>query len=126
MTKVRLLLLGSLAGCMVLAAGCRSLAGSACLKAPPEADTKNAAPLRIPVGLDSLDASSALKVPSSEEAVVVLPAKGCLEDPPMLQKLPDPKYTEKEQKKLLKATQKAEKKAAREAAKEAKKQPDSK
>ena len=99
MTKVRLILMGALAGCVMLAAGCKSLAGSACLKPPPDAEVKNQPPLRIPVGLDAMDNSTALKVPPLQDATVLpMPAR-CLEDPPLIQPLPDPVGTEKEQKK---------------------------
>jgi hypothetical protein len=98
MIKFRPILLGTLAGCMVLAAGCKSLAGSACLKAPPEAEVQNRPPLRIPVGLDAVATDTALKVPALE-STTVLPVTGrCLEDPPLIQPLPDPVASEKAQK----------------------------
>jgi hypothetical protein len=98
MTKARLILLGSLAGCMIAAAGCRSLAGSACLKPLPEADIGNQSPLRIPVGLDPIDASEALQIPAAVEPMPLPGGARCLEDPPLLQPLPDPVAAEKEQK----------------------------
>jgi hypothetical protein len=98
MTKVRLILMSTLAGCALLAAGCKSLAGSACLKPPPEAEIKSQPPLRIPVGLDPLNTSSALKVPPLESAAVQPSPARCLEDPPLIQPLPDPVATEKAQK----------------------------
>jgi hypothetical protein len=99
MTKVRLVLLGSLAGCMIFAAGCKSLAGSACLKPLPEAEIRNLSPLRIPVGLDPVDTDAALKVPEAVDPVPLAVAGRCLEDPPLLEQLPDPVAAEKEAKK---------------------------
>jgi hypothetical protein len=99
MTKVRLILMGALAGCVMVAAGCKSLAGSACLKPPPDAEVGNQPPLRIPVGLDPLDTSAALKVPALQDATALPVATRCLEDPPLIQPLPDPVGTEKAQKK---------------------------
>lgn len=98
MTKARFVLLGSLAGCMIVAAGCKSLAGSACLKPLPEADIRNVQPLRIPVGLDPVDTSAALKVPAEVELVPRPSTVRCLEDPPLLQPLADPVAAEKEEK----------------------------
>jgi hypothetical protein len=98
MTKARFILLGSIAGCMIVAAGCKSLAGSACLKPLPEADIRNQQPLRIPVGLDPVDTSAALKVPGEVDQVPQPASVRCLEDPPLLQPLPDPVAAEKEQK----------------------------
>lgn len=100
MTKLRLILMGAVAGCAMLAAGCKTLAGSACLKPPPDAEVQNQPPLRIPVGLDALDTSSALKVPALQDTTVLPLATKCLEDPPLIQPLPDPVGTEKAQKKL--------------------------
>jgi hypothetical protein len=98
MIKFRPILMGTLAGCMVLAAGCKSLAGSACLKAPPEAEVQNRPPLRIPVGLDAMATDTALKVPPLESTTVLPIPSRCLEDPPLIQPLPDPVASEKAQK----------------------------
>ena len=99
MTKVRFILVGALAGCLVAASGCRSLAGSACLKPLPEAEIGDQPPLRIPVGLDPVDTSGALKVPPRVDAPETPVTGRCLEDPPMLEQLPDPVAAEKAEKK---------------------------
>jgi hypothetical protein len=108
MTKARFVLLGSLAGCMVLTAGCKSFAG--CLKPMSDDDVENNAPLRIPVGLDGADTTEALKVPPLDSKAAPPVVTRCLEDPPLLQTLPDPVAEEK-------AAKRKETKASREARK---------
>jgi hypothetical protein len=110
MTKVRVVLVVSLAACMALAAGCKTLAGSACLKPPLDADVQDQPLLRIPVGLDPVDSSATLKVPPLDaNAAPAGPVSSrCLEDPPLIQPLPD-----------VVAGEKAEKRAARKAARKA-------
>jgi hypothetical protein len=98
MTRFRFVVVVSLAGCVMIAAGCRTLGGSACLKALPDEDVQEQASLRIPVGLDPVDTSAALKVPPAGGAIILPVPTRCLEDPPLIQPLPDPVAAEKEEK----------------------------
>ena len=108
MTKVRVILMASIACSALLAAGCKSLAGANCLKSPPDADVRNQPPLRIPVGLDPMDTNQALKVPPLDTPAAPPVFSRCLEDPPLIQPLPDPVAEEKAQKrKARKASREA-------------------
>jgi hypothetical protein len=108
MTKVRVILWASMAACLLAAAGCKSLAGASCLKAPAEEEVQNNPPLRIPVGLDPMDANAALKVPPLETPAAPPVFSRCLEDPPLIQPLPDPVKEEKAQRrKARKASREA-------------------
>lgn len=99
MTARQFMLMSMLAGCVLLASGCRSLAGTSCLKQPDAQDIGERPPLRVPVGLDPVDTSAALKVPAPVKAVTP-PLEGrCLEDPPKVEKLVDPVEGDKADKK---------------------------
>jgi hypothetical protein len=99
MTARRFMLVSMLVGGMLLATGCKSLAGASCLKQPEGRDVGERPPLRTPVGLDPVDDSAVLKVPPPVEAATPPPAEGCLEDPPSVEKLTTPVDDEKAKKK---------------------------
>jgi hypothetical protein len=95
----RFVLVSMLAGCVLLASGCRSLAGAGCLKVPDEKDVSELPALRVPVGLDPVDTSAVLKVPPPVAAAAAPPDGRCLEDPPKVETLVEPVDDEKAEKK---------------------------
>ena len=109
MIKTRIMLVAALAGLVL--AGCQSLAGSACLKPLADEDVQDRPPLRVPVGLDSVDKASTLVVPPLEQTAAVPVTGRCLEDPPKVEALVSPASSEKELKKQIKEADKEARRA---------------
>jgi uncharacterized lipoprotein len=67
----------------VVLVGCKSLRGDACLKPGAYVSAQNAAPLKVPEGLDAPDTRAALRIPDLKAPAKPRAATaGCLDTPP--------------------------------------------